>query len=156
MERLFSSQPRPEIKIFIYSVGTSDRSFDEFLSLLLEHEIEAGVDVRSFPVSRFPHFVKEALQRALESSGIQYDYLGKELGGFRKGGYPVYMETESFRRGLQRLEEIGKEKRVAFFCSERFPWRCHRRYIAQQLSQRGWEVIHLIERGSVWIPKRKD
>lgn len=139
----------------IYTLGTSGRSFDEFLALLKEHEIQAGVDIRSFPTSRFPHFKKEYLQRRLESEGIQYFYLGKELGGFRKGGYLAYMESESFRIGLKRLEEVGREKRSAFFCAEKFPWRCHRRWVAAKLMQRGWKVIHIIERGRVWIPDRE-
>jgi uncharacterized protein (DUF488 family) len=96
--------------------------------------------------------MKESLQKALESEGIYYHYLGKDLGGFRKGGYLAYMETNSFQKGLERLEEIGKEKRAAIFCSERFPWKCHRRWIAEKLFQRGWEVIHIIERGRTWVP----
>jgi uncharacterized protein (DUF488 family) len=136
----------------IYTVGTSTRTFEEFLALLQEHDIEDVVDVRSFPTSgRFPHFKRDNLAKDLESAGIHYTYLGKELGGFRKGGYVAYMETDSFRKGLERLEEIGKGKRAAFFCSERFPWKCHRRWIAGRLAERGWQIIHIIERGKVWI-----
>jgi uncharacterized protein (DUF488 family) len=64
------------------------------------------------------------------------------------------METELFERGLERLEEIGRGKRTAFFCSERFPWRCHRRWVARKLAQRGWKVIHIIEKGRIWIPRQ--
>jgi uncharacterized protein (DUF488 family) len=138
----------------IYSLGTSTRTPNEFLDLFKEHEIEVGVDIRSFPTSRFLHFVKESLQKTLVLERIQYCYLGKELGGFRKGGYVAYMETELFERGLERLEEIGRGKRTAFFCSERFPWRCHRRWVARKLAQRGWEVIHIIEKGRIWIPRQ--
>jgi uncharacterized protein (DUF488 family) len=91
------------------------------LDLFREHEIEIGVDIRSFPTSRFPHFIKESLQGILESEGIRYHYLRKELGGLRKGGYPAYMETDSFRKGLERLEEIGRGRRNAFFVSKNFP-----------------------------------
>jgi uncharacterized protein (DUF488 family) len=140
----------------IYTLGTSTRSFDEFLALLKEHQIEVGIDIRSFPTSRFPHFKKDYLQRNLESEGIQYLYLGKELGGFRKGGYLAHMETDSFQKGLERLEEVGKEKKAAFFCSERFPWKCHRRWVSKRLIQRGWQVIHIIDKGNVWIPKKRD
>ena len=144
----------PEAADVIYTLGTSTRSFDEFLALLKEHEIEVGVDIRSFPTSRFPHFKKEYLQRNLESEGIQYLYLGRELGGFRKGGYLTYMETDLFQRGLERLEEMGREKKTAFFCSERFPWKCHRRWVAERLIQNGWQVVHIIEKGKIWIPKK--
>ncbi len=72
----------------IYSLGTSNSEpASEFLDLFAEHGIEVGVDIRSFPTSRYPHFIKQPLQNLLESNGIQYEYLGKELGGFRKGGY---------------------------------------------------------------------
>ena len=144
-------------KNVVYTVGTSARTFAEFLALLQEHDIEGAVDVRSFPTSsRFPHFKRSNLAKGLESAGIHYTYLGKELGGFQKGGYADYMETDSFRKGLERLEEMGKGKRIAFFCSERFPWKCHRRWIAGRLAERGWEIIHIIEKGKVWIPLQKD
>jgi len=135
----------------IYSLGTSNRTAGEFLDLFAEHRIEVGVDIRSFPTSRYPHFVKQALQNLLESNGIRYEYLGKELGGFRKGGYPAYMETNSFRKGLERLEEISSGKTSAFFCAERFPWRCHRRWVARKLNERGWKIVHIIEKGRIWV-----
>jgi len=147
---------KPEKGNLFYTIGTSTRTLDEFIELFREHEIEAGVDIRSFPTSRFPHFIKEPIEKTFESVGIHYHYLGKELGGFRKGGYRAYMETDSFKKGLERLEEIGREKKTAFFCSERFPWKCHRRYVAEGLSQRGWKVIHIIEKGRIWIPEKKD
>ena len=140
----------------IYSLGTSNRTFGEFLDLFAEHGIEVGVDIRSFPTSRYPHFIKEPLQNLLESNGIQYEYLGKELGGFRKGGYLAYKETDSFRKGLERLGEIGRGRKSAFFCSEKFPWRCHRRWVAKKLIERGWRVIHIIEKGRVWVPGKGD
>jgi uncharacterized protein (DUF488 family) len=61
----------------------------------------------------------------------------------------------SSKRGLKQLEGIGLERRTVFFCSERFPWKCHRRWVAGELVKRGWQVIHIIERGKVWIPRRK-
>jgi len=148
--------PNPEPEDVLYTLGTSTRTIEEFLALFQEHVIEVGVDIRSFPTSRFPHFIKRPLQKKLESVGIVYYYLGKELGGFRKGGYPAYMETESFQKGFKRLEEIGRKRRTAFFCSERFPWRCHRRWVARRLVQKRWKVIHIIERGKVWVPRQED
>jgi len=140
----------------IYSLGTSNRTPGEFLDLFAEHGIEVGVDIRSFPTSRYPHFTKEPLENLLESTGIRYEYLGKESGGFRKGGYLAYMETDSFRKGLERLEEVSGGGKSAFFCSEKFPWRCHRRWVAKKLIERGWRVIHIIEKGRVWVPGKGD
>jgi len=62
------------------------------------------------------------------------------------------METESFLRGLEKLEEVGRIKRTAFLCSERFSWECHRRWISDQLIQRGWKGIHIVEKGEYGFP----
>lgn len=128
----------------------------DFLTLFQEYGVSIGVDVRSFPTSRFPYFNKESLQQSFASQGIRYIHLGKELGGFRKGGYVAYLETPSFKQGLKELEEIGRAGMTAIFCSEKFSWKCHRRWISGALIQRGWKVIHIIESGKIWIPRKKD
>ncbi|MCR4432748.1 MAG: DUF488 domain-containing protein [Caldiserica bacterium] len=140
----------------VFTIGTSERSFEEFLSLLRLHKIQAVADVRRFPTSRWEHFKKEAFQGLLEAEGIEYFYLGKELGGFRQGGYQTYMETEEFQKGLERLEEIASGNNLAIVCAERFPWRCHRRFIAFALESRGWEVVHIISEDRDWIKRRKE
>jgi len=132
------------LKRRIYTAGTGTREIEEFIALLEGEGIEVAVDVRAFPTSRFPHFKREELSRHLEGRGIEYLYLGKELGGYRKGGYQAHMETEEFQRGIEELQKVAKERRTVFFCAETLPWRCHRRFIAQRLKEEGWEVIHLI------------
>ncbi len=140
-------------KPIIYTLGTSTRTKEEFIELLHHYHIETVVDVRSFPVSRFEHFKKENLGKILNERGFNYVYLGKELGGFRRGGYLSYSETSPYQAGISRLERIGKERTTAFVCAERFPWKCHRRFIASSLERRGWHVVHIIEKERVWRPK---
>jgi uncharacterized protein (DUF488 family) len=65
------------------------------------------------------------------------------------------MKRPDFARGVEALEAIGEEERTAFMCSERFPWKCHRRFIALELQHRGWEVVHIIERDRTWQPKNR-
>jgi len=139
----------------IYTIGTSTREIEEFLELLKTHHIEILVDVRSFPTSKFDQFKKENLKKAVEGAGLEYFYLGDLLGGFRSGGYQTFTETETFQKGLRKLEELACEKVVAFCCCERFPWRCHRRFISARLQDSGWQVIHIIDKGCIWVPKRK-
>ncbi|MFQ5657654.1 MAG: DUF488 family protein, partial [Candidatus Methylomirabilales bacterium] len=130
------------------------RESREFLDLLQTYEISTVVDVRLFPYSkRFPHFVKEQLEEYLSSAGLRYVHLGRELGGYRDGGYEGYMDTLEFARGVDALEMIGREVRAAFMCAERLPWKCHRRFIASELERRGWWVIHIIERDRIWQPQ---
>ena len=71
---------------------------------------------------------------------------GEKLGGFRRGGYQDFTATSEFRSGLYKLEEIARERSTAIICAERFPWRCHRRFIALELEKRGWRVSHIIDK----------
>ena len=137
----------------IYTLGTSTRTEDAFIEILKHYDLQTVVDVRSFPQSRFEHFTRQNLERILEREGFSYIYLGKELGGFRKGGYLAYTKTEPYQEGISHLERVARGGITAFLCAERFPWRCHRRFIASSLEERGWEVIHIIEKDRVWRPK---
>ena len=140
----------------IYTSGTSTHRKEEFLDLVKYYRIETVVDVRSFPQSRFEHFKKDKLTGILQEEGFNYVYLGKELGGFRKGGYLSYTESPPYQEGISRLEQIGMERTTAFVCAERFPWKCHRRFIASSLEERGWKVEHIIDENRVWRPKSKN
>lgn len=137
----------------IYTIGTDLRTGEDFIEILLACEIRAFIDVRSFPKSRLPHFNKDALQEFLESNGIRYHFLGKELGGLRKGGYVSYSMTEEFLAGIEMLEGIARGTTAVLACAERFPWKCHRRWIAKELRERGWSVHHIIDKGNIWIPQ---
>jgi len=143
-----------EEKRLVYTLGTSTRSPQEFLELLSSHGVEVVVDVRRFPASRFEHFRREKLSSLLSKAGIEYIYMGAELGGYRPGGYQNFTATSEFQKGLKRLEEVANEKSTAIVCAERFPWRCHRRFIALALEERGWQVVHIIEPGRDWLPKK--
>jgi len=139
----------------IYSVGHSNHELERFLALLRENEIEVVVDVRSNPRSRFaPHFNREALERSLGNQGIEYLFLGAELGGRPAGdefydddGHVLYSrvaETEAFRSGIERLVSEGRRARIAAMCSEEDPTTCHRRLlVARVLTELGVHVVHI-------------
>lgn len=136
----------------IYTLGTSRRSEEDFIEILLFYDIKTVIDVRRFPKSKLQIFNKEYLQDLLEREGISYIFLGFELGGFRKGGYEAYSTTEEFKNGIDKLEK-AVDNNAVIICAERFPWKCHRRWIARELHRRGWLVEHIIDKGKVWIPK---
>jgi len=139
----------------IYTLGTSNRSQREFLEILGRYRIEAVADVRHFPTSRlFPHFKKENLEKFLKEKKIDYFHIEK-LGGFRDGGYESYMKTKEFKEGFENLIEIAKKKRTAIICAEKFPWKCHRAFVSQELEKKGFKVIHIIEKDKVWEPKKE-
>ena len=137
----------------IYTVGTGRRSEEDFIEILFAHDIRSVIDVRSFPRSRIPIFRRENLEPFLNREGIEYHFLGSELGGLRKGGYIAYTITDSFTKGIDKLESIAQTKTSVIICAEHFPWKCHRKWIARELNKRGWDVKHIIDKGNVWIPK---
>lgn len=138
----------------IYTVGHSTRTPEEMKHLLKTYGIEVVVDVRRFPKStKFPHFNRETIEVWLSEAGIKYVWLGGKLGGYRKGGYEAYMNTPDFESGIQELEHIAEANSSAVMCAERFPWKCHRRFIGAALQNRGWKVIHIIDETRVWVPQ---
>ncbi|MEW6054403.1 MAG: DUF488 domain-containing protein [Nitrospirota bacterium] len=137
----------------IYTLGTGRRSEEDFVEILHAYGIQAFIDVRSLPRSSVKIYTRESLEKILSREGIAYVFLGKELGGFRKGGYPAYVITDDFSRGIDMLESVARAKTSVIVCAEHFPWKCHRKWIAREMQRRGWEVDHIIDKGKVWVPK---
>ena len=137
----------------IFTLGTDRRSEEDFVEILLSYGIQVLVDVRRFPKSKMPAFNREYLEDLLKKEGIQYRYVGNELGGFRKGGYEAYTLTDDFRMGIDEIEDIAVDSVTVLICAERFPWKCHRRWISRELQRRGWRVEHIIDKGKVWVPR---
>lgn len=137
----------------IYTIGSSTRTWEGFLAILAAYGIQALVDVRAFPVSRrFPHFTRQHMVAALPPAGVSYHWLGKNLGGHRPGGYAAYTHTGEYRDGIAELEGIARQFLTAFLCSERFPAKCHRRFIAETLQIHGWKILHILEVNEIWSP----
>ena len=129
----------------LYTIGHSTRTLENLIAVLKHYKIELLIDVRHFPVSRHnPQFNKELLEKELPKHKIEYAWL-EVLGGFRKGGYKKYAGTEEFRRGIDELIKIAKNKNAAIMCAELLWFKCHRRYIADELKRRKFKVIHMYD-----------
>jgi len=87
----------------IWTIGNCNRSIDPFSELLRANGIQVLVDVRSFPTSKIEHFKKEQMERWVPEHSIQYVWLCKELGGYRRGRYKKHMRTKLFRDGIRQL-----------------------------------------------------
>ncbi len=136
----------------LYTVGHSNRSLEEFIDLLKSFEIKVLVDVRSFPSSKkVPHFNRVSLETNLSLYNINYLWMGDTLGGFRKEDYQVYTLTAEFQAGIQKLKSLI-DQRVAIMCAEKFPWRCHRIYISREFQHQGIKCIHILSKGTMWVP----
>ena len=147
------------MKRIVYTVGHSNRTINEFLKLLRKYDIRVIVDVRRFPTSsKYPYFSLKNLKGILESQDIKYIWLGSELGGYRDGGYLKYMESNIFKKGLKRLIQIieSHKENVAIMCSEKFWFKCHRRFIANELARKGYRIIHIVDYEKTSIHKLRE
>ena len=140
----------------VYTIGHSNHSLDDFLSILQVYQVRHVVDVRKIPRSGHnPQFGQDNLSEALAAESIGYTHL-PGLGGLRRsqpdspnGGwrnesfraYADYMQTPEFAVSLEGLIQMAVGVRAAMMCAEAVPWRCHRRLIADALLIRGFQVI---------------
>lgn len=138
----------------VLTIGHSNHDLDPFMELLHQHHVTALADVRSAPYSRFtPQFNREPFAGSLKGCGIEYVYLGQELGGraedptcYENGRvcYDRVAETDSFRHGLDRVVHGAAKHRIVLLCAEREPLECHRTLlVAPALDKRGIEVAHI-------------
>ena len=148
------------LRVRIFTIGHGTRAAEELVECLHRAGAETLVDVRRFPGSRRnPQFDQAALAETLAAAGIAYRH-AEELGGRRSNepgeerfpcirvaafrSYAARMGTETWQRAL---ESALSEPCPCFMCAETPWWRCHRRLIAELLTARGHEVVHLLRPG---------
>ncbi len=146
------AEPKPAR---LLTVGHSNHDREHFLALLRTHEVQGIADVRSWPASRYtPWFNREPLTNALNAVGMQYIFLGRELGGrpedgrlYDQGGHVCYdaiANSAAFARGLERLRHGIEVLRIAVMCAEENPEHCHRRLlVGRVLFEEGTQVLHI-------------
>ena len=142
----------------VFTIGHSTHALERFIALLEMHDITALADVRSKPRSRInPQFNREDLKKQLREAGINYVFLGRELGArsedpscYEHGRvqYDRIARTELFRHGLDRVQEGMKKYRLALMCAEKEPLECHRTVlVARHLAALGIPVQHILADG---------
>ena len=150
-----------------YTIGHSNRSFDDFVNLLRSAGVTCVADVRTVPRSRAnPQYNEDVLPEALARFAIEYEHVAC-LGGLRGRArhvptdvnafwqnksfhnYADYAMSEDFRGGLTRLQGLGQSRRCAVMCAEAVWWRCHRRIIADYLIAAGETVFHIVGAGHI-------
>lgn len=145
-----------------YSIGHSNLSLEEFVTLLEKAKIQLLADIRSFPRSRNnPVFNIESLPSDLSRVDIDYRHL-RALGGRRSKqsdveehvnamwrvqafhNYADYALGEDFANAITELVHLGRDRRVAIMCSEAVWWRCHRRIVVDYLLANHLPVNHIM------------
>ena len=150
----------------IFTIGHSNRSFEDFISILMEFNIQIVADIRRYPSSRkFPHFNREVLSNLLNERCIEYFWL-EALGGRRHTdlkndspnaglksigfrNYADYMSTIQFRTAAQKLLSVAAKAKTAIMCAEKFYWNCHRQLLSDYLFAQGIKVLHVIEASKI-------
>lgn len=144
----------------LFSVGHSNHEIDTFVSLLQKHEVTAVADVRSHPYSQFfPQFNRVFLQEFLDKLGIQYVFLGQELGARPsnpdcyvdgKAVYEKIAATDTFHDGIRRIHNGLKKYTIALICAEQDPLICHRAIlVCQHLRHLDIPINHILKNGDL-------
>lgn len=144
----------------VFTIGHSNHTIESFIALLEKYEITAIADVRSHPYSRYvPHFNQREFKAFLKSSGIDYVFLGKELGARPdnlscyvqgKAVYEKIAATEAFKDGIQRVVKGAENYKIALMCAEQDPLTCHRSIlICQHLRQFDLNINHILKDGEL-------
>ena len=151
----------------IYTIGHSNHETGKFVKLLHKYNINAVVDVRSIPYSRYnSQFNKDNIRNSLEDEAIHYLYLGEQLGAqyndpnlFDNNGiinFKKVRQRDDFKKGLSRiLNGLDKGYLIAVMCSEKDPLKCHRFVlISYALKKKKISVKHILADRSVIDQKK--
>jgi uncharacterized protein (DUF488 family) len=145
----------------LFTLGHSNHSLERFYELLGSQGIEAVIDVRSAPYSRYcPQYNKDALEKSLKSGGIEYTFLGRELGGRRnedscyvdgKIKFELIAKLPIFQEGLERVIRETERHKAVLMCAESEPLDCHRTIlVCRQLKkiQPDLQITHILSNGT--------
>lgn len=150
--------PGAQMSVTVLTIGHSNHSIEVFLSLLKRHKVTALADVRSRPRSRLGHFNREPLNHALQTNGIEYVFLGDELGARRVepdcycedvAEYHRIADLPIFRAGLKRVTQGAKRYRVALMCAEKEPLDCHRSILICRHLKATLNIAHILGDGKL-------
>jgi uncharacterized protein (DUF488 family) len=133
-----------------FTIGYEKATSAAVLDSLNQAKGNELVDVRSVSSSRRPGFSKRQLAAGLGDNGIDYLHL-RDLGTPKEGRlaarsgdlatlfkiYEKHLKTPQAREELDELTALVRAgRRVCLLCYERDPHVCHRRRIAELLSER--------------------
>lgn len=141
---------RSKSPVPLFTIGYENARSPAVLEELSVAEVDVLVDVRAVAASRRPGFSKRQLAASLDENGIGYLHLrglgtpteGREAA--RKGRmdelfdiYERHLGTPQAREELDELTALLRAgKRVCLLCYERDAECCHRRRLAELMSER--------------------
>jgi uncharacterized protein (DUF488 family) len=144
----------------LFTIGYASFSIGDFIGILKKYDINALVDVRSAPYSKFkPEFKKDSLNKFLTGYNITYIFLGKLVGArvedsacYTDGklNYNLLKDSAAFQAGINRILNGTKDFRVALMCAEKDPVNCHRTFlVCRTLRSYPVRILHILDNGSL-------
>lgn len=142
----------------LLTIGYEGCTIDGVLKTLMDARVGLLIDVRAVAASRKPGFSKRQLAAGLDATGIRYVHL-QGLGTPKPGrdavraGHPERMEpifrehmtSDRAQAELAQARILAREQRVCLLCFERDHTTCHRRLVAEMVTEEtGQAVTHLM------------
>lgn len=141
----------------LLTIGYEGCTIGDVLTALRDARVGLLLDVRAVPQSRKPGFSKRQLAAGLDEVGIRYVHL-QGLGTPKPGrdavraGHPERMEvifrehmtSDRAQAELAQAKLLAREQRTCLLCFERDAAQCHRRLVAELVTEEtGQEITHL-------------
>ena len=141
----------------LLTIGYEGCTIGDVLAELKAAGITLLIDVRAVPQSRKPGFSKRQLAAGLDEQCIAYLHL-QGLGTPKPGrdavraGHPERMEpifrehmrSDRAQAELAQARQLAREKRICLLCFEQDPMHCHRRFVAEMITEETAQpVVHL-------------
>lgn len=144
----------------LYTIGYSDFSIESFIATLKKNKINAVVDVRSQPYSKYKsEFNREILKDELNKQKIYYVFLGEYCGARTNDqkcyinahvDYKLLAQTENFQNGIKRILKGLEMYTLTLMCAEKDPITCHRTIlICRNLKQKKVTIKHIISENQI-------
>ena len=144
----------------LFTIGHSTHEADQLVRLLALHDVTAVGDVRSHPYSgRASQFNRENLSETLRQAGIEYVFLGDQLGSRSPDpdcyidsqvSYGQVAKSQRFIEGIERVLKGLQQYSIALLCAEKDPLFCHRTIlVCRQLESYSVAIAHILSDGSL-------
>lgn len=141
----------------IYTIGYRGFDIDDFIVVLLDHQVNILIDVRSKPYCKHhPWYDKPTLEETMKKVGIDYQNYIHEFGGRQEDeclydetgviSYEAFAASKQFQSGVEKVRRhLSKGNTITFMCAEEEPLECHRAImVARAFHESGYPVIHLL------------
>jgi uncharacterized protein (DUF488 family) len=141
----------------VSTIGYERAGVNDFIATLRMADVQYLIDVRERPLSRRKGFSKSSLAMAITEAGMEYIHM-RGLGDPKEGRdaakagnfdrfvsiFQEHMTSDAYLTDFERLTPYAETGAACLMCYERDSRECHRRLLADELSDiLGVKIRHL-------------